>query len=148
MVCCNAGARDQSRAACTPKNEAQKLGMTPWTYIAGRPINRPAAKCRVTPVGSGAQRDQWAAGSREGAPGGGCSETVKCGHTASTPAPRPKRLRSSRAARTPQEHLLARVLVHSRVWDRTDCATGGMAGASITPFMPLKPLLNQWCHDQ
>ena len=47
-----------------------------------------------------------------------CSETEKCGHTAPIPPPKPKRLRSSRAARTPWSCTWVQASVKCRVWEQ------------------------------
>ena len=51
-------------------------------------------------------------------PGRSCSETEKCGHTASIPLPKPKRLRSSQAARTPWSCAWVQASVKCRVWEQ------------------------------
>ena len=107
-----------------PENAAQKRGMTLGTHISRTP-NWPAARCCGTRVRSDAQRDQWAAGPREDAPtpsGRSCSETKKCGHTAPIPPPKPKRLRSSRAAGTPWSCTRHRAPVNCRVLTSKSCA--------------------------
>ena len=110
-----------------PENAAQKRGMTLGTHISRTP-NWPAARCCGTRVGSDAQRDQWAAGPGKEAPtpsGRGCSETKKCGHTAPIPPPKPKRLRSSRAAGTPWSCTRHRAPVNCREMElqsRAPCA--------------------------
>ena len=48
-------------------------------------------------------------------PGRGCSKTKKCGHTTSIPTPRPKQLRSSRAARSSWSCTQAQPPVNCRV---------------------------------
>ena len=58
-------------------------------------------------------------------PGRGCSETKKCGHTAPIPTPKPKLLRSSRAAGIPWSCIWARAPVNCRVLSQashTPCA--------------------------
>ena len=105
--------------ACT-ENAAHKRGMTLGTHIARAP-DWPGTRCYAWHVRSDAQRDQWAAGPGKGAPvmpGRGCSETKICGHTAPIPPPKPKRLRSSRAARIPWSCTRYRATVNCRVWDR------------------------------
>ena len=106
-----------STGLCTcAENAAHKRGITLGTHIS-RVSNWPAIRCYAWHVGSDAQLDQWAAGPCKGAPmmpGRGCSETKKCGHTASIPTPKPKWLRSSQAAGMSQQHSPAQVQVHCR----------------------------------
>ena len=108
------------------ENAGQKRGTTLGTHIYRAP-NWSAAGCCGTHAGSDAQGEQWAAGPLREAPvlpRRGCSETEKCGHTASIPTPRPKRLRSRRVARTPWSCTQARVPVNCRVWEQLGLVPG------------------------
>ncbi len=107
-----------SHGLCTcTENAAPKQGMTLGTHI-GRTSNWPAVRCCGTRVESDAYRDQWASDPYREAPmvpGRSCSETKKCGHTVSIPPPKPKRLRSSRAAGAPRSCTWYRASVKCRV---------------------------------
>ena len=111
------GARDTERDQCRALRVHGKCG--PQTgEDPHHPVTRKACR-RVLwhTCGKRCIRDQWAAGSGKKAPvppGRCCSETKKCGHTASTPTLRQKRLRSSRAAGTPWSCTWARVPVRCR----------------------------------